>query len=57
MKLSTEEKQIKRLEYNEMRSHDEKDLMGGFELIYPLPDTLENHDKNVAYQRFLASAV
>ena len=34
----------------------ERDIMGGFELIFPLPDVDENQEKIKLYEKFLASA-
>lgn len=55
-KLTAEQKEEKRLEFNSIRNDKERDLMGGFELIFPLPETLENYDKIKMYQSFLNSA-
>ena len=42
-KLTPEQKEEKRREIDNERNEIEKDLLGGFEQIYPLEDKPENH--------------
>lgn len=55
-KLTAEQKEEKRREHNVVRDEKEKDLLGGFELIYPLPESGVDAERRKLYQSFLASA-
>ena len=53
-KLSVAEKDEKRMLINSQRDIDEKEILGGFELIFPLNEKLpSNLDEIKLYQNFL----
>lgn len=41
-KLTSEQKAEKRKEYDDKRNKQEANIMGGYELIFPLRETIEN---------------
>ena len=51
-----DQKEEKRRDYNLIRDEKEKDLRGGFELIYPLSDFPADAERRKLYQSFLSSA-
>ncbi len=53
-KLSVAEKDEKRMHINSQRDIDEKEILGGFQLIFPLNEKLpSNLDEIKLYQNFL----
>lgn len=54
--MTPEQKEEKRKAIDEERNEIEKDLLGGYELIYPLPDTPENQGLRELYEEFLVKS-
>lgn len=53
-KLSVAEKDEKRMQINSQRDIDEKEILGGFQLIFPLNEKIpSNLDEIKLYQNFL----
>ena len=52
-KLTPEQKEEKRKEIDKKRDELEKDLLGGYELIYPLEDTPQNKETRELYEQFI----
>lgn len=55
-KLTPEQKEEKRKAIDEERNEIEQDLLGGYELIYPLADIPENQQMREQYEAFLAKS-
>lgn len=55
-KLSQADKEGKRVDLNAIRDMNERNLLGGFELIYPLDEIRVNEAKAEEYACYLSAA-
>lgn len=55
-KLTAEQKEERRKAIDDERNESEKDLLGGYELIYPPEDIPENEGLRELYEEFLAKS-
>lgn len=55
-KMTLAEREEKRLDLNVIRDMNERKLLGGYELIFPLDEIRANEARSEEYQRYLDAA-